>query len=168
MRRHCRSGSNARPLPLLLLLLLLPLLHFCGLRPHMARAAPQLTATQLQKLRNDDSRENDPEPVPRRLLLEADEAECAKLPPRYGLHMRVLVAWDVRRAAGLRVLARKASDWIQMRRRRSRQGFVDPHFRIPSRHTTHNQHLPPVQNWNERPSVETADASALSASAKGA
>ncbi len=49
MRRHCRSCSNARPLPLLLLLLLLPLLHFCGLRPHMARAAPQLTATQLQK-----------------------------------------------------------------------------------------------------------------------
>ena len=36
------------------------------------------------------------------------------------------------------------------------------------RHTTHKQHLPPVQNWNERPAVEIADALALSAYAKGA
>ena len=66
-------------------------------------------------------------------------------------------SWRAKRAAEFRCAADVCG-----------KGSFNPQFRIPSTHTTHKQHLPPVQNWNERPAVEIADALALYAYAKGA
>eukprot|EP01047_Picozoa_sp_COSAG01_P055701 COSAG01_NODE_6230_length_3778_cov_28.633324_2_plen_199_part_00 len=65
-------------------------------------------------------------------------------------------SWRAKRAAGFRCADERG------------KGLSDPHLEFHPQHTTHNQHIPPVQNWNERPAVETADALALSAYAKGA
>ena len=53
------------------------------------------SAYKLQARLVDDVKDNDPEPVPEHLLWAAAEAERMQLPPRYGLHMRWFIVWDM-------------------------------------------------------------------------
>ena len=53
------------------------------------------SAEKLHARRVDDVKDNDPEPLSEELMWRAAEAECQQLQPRYGLHMKWLIAWDV-------------------------------------------------------------------------
>jgi hypothetical protein len=53
------------------------------------------SAEKLHARRVDDVKDNDPEPLSEDLMWRAAEAECQQLQPRYGLHMKWLIAWDV-------------------------------------------------------------------------
>ena len=62
----------------------------------------------------------------------------------------------------------RASERLESDARCSMHEIIRRHLEFHPRHTTHNQLMPPVQNWTERHPVETAVALPLCATAKSA